>query len=97
MFDNSISDMFVIFLSVAVPVGFGYLFFRLIKPKVDTGNKSYYFAQLFLAWSIFISTSLTMRPFLIVQDSNTLMFWVLPSFVFGLLATIIGFVYGKFR
>ena len=40
--------------AVAVSVGFAYLFFRLIKPKTDSGNIPLDYAQLFFAWSLFI-------------------------------------------
>ena len=54
--------------AVVVSVGFGYLFFRLAKPKTDSGNISLDYAQLFFAWSLFISTSVTMPQFLMTPD-----------------------------
>jgi len=42
--------------AVVVSVGFGYLFFRLVKPKIVSGNIPLIYAQLFFAWSLFIST-----------------------------------------
>jgi len=83
--------------SVVVSVGFGYLFFRLIKPKTDSGNIPLDYAQLFFAWSLFISTSVTMPQFLITPDAGNLFMWLSRSLVFGLIAFITGFAYGKFK
>ena len=55
--------------AVVVSVGFGYLFFRLLKPKTDSGNIPLDYAQLFFAWSLFISTSVTMPQFLLIPDT----------------------------
>jgi len=85
------------FFSYAVPVGFGYLFFRVIKPKTDSGNMPLNYAQLFFAWSLFITTSVTMPQFLITPDKAHLFMWLSPSLAFGLIAFIAGFAYGKFK
>ena len=42
--------------AVVISVGFGYLFFRLAKPKTDSWDTPLDYAQLFFAWSLFIST-----------------------------------------
>ena len=83
--------------AVVVSVGFGYLFFRLVKPKIDSGNIPLDNAQLFFAWSLFISTSVTMPQFLITPDKAHLFMWLSPSIAFGLIAFIAGFAYGKFK
>ena len=83
--------------AVVVSVGFGYLFFRLVKPKTDSGNIPLEYAQLFFAWSLFISTSVTMPQFLITPDKAHLFVWLAPSIVFGFIAFIAGFAYGKFK
>ena len=83
--------------AVVVSVGFGYLFFRLVKPKTDSGNIPLDYAQLFFAWSLFISTSVTMPQFLITPDKPHLFVWLAPSIAFGLIGFIAGFVYGKFK
>jgi hypothetical protein len=85
------------FFAYAVPVGFGYLFFRLIKPKTDSGNISLDYAQLFFAWSLFISTSVTMPQYLITPNEANLFIWLSRSLAFGLIAFIAGFAYGKFK
>ena len=85
------------FLSVAVPVGFGYLFFRLIRRNIYSGSKSLVYAQHFFAWSVFISTSLMMPQFLITPDQAHLFIWLAPSVAFGLLAFFAGFIYGRFK
>ncbi len=83
--------------AVVVSVGFGYLFFRLIKPKTSSGNITLDYAQLFFAWSLFISTSVTMPQFLITTDKAYLFMWLSRSLSFGLIAFIAGFAYGKFK
>ena len=83
--------------AVVISVGFGYLFFRLIKPKTDSGNMSLDYAQLLFAWSLFISTSVTMPQFLITTDKAHLFMWLSRSLSFGLIAFIAGFAYGKFK
>ena len=81
--------------AVVVSVGFGYLFFRLVKPKTS-GNIPLDYAQLFFAWSLFISTSVTMPQFLLIPDSAHLFTWLSRTLPFGLIAFIVGFTYGKF-
>ena len=88
---------FIEVFSVVVSVGFGYLFFRLIKPKTDSGNIPLDYAQLFFAWSLFISTSVMMPQFLITPDTAHLFMWLSYSLGFGLIALIAGFAYGKFK
>ena len=83
--------------AVVVSVGFGYLFFRLIKINIYSGNKSLQFAQLFFAWSVFISTSIMMPQFLLNPDQAHLFAWLAQSLVFGLLAFFTGFLYGRFK
>ena len=82
--------------AVVVSVGFGYLFFRLIKPKTDSENIALDYAQLFFAWSLFISTSVTMPQFLLIPDTAHLFMWLSRTLPFGLIAFIVGFAYGKF-
>ncbi|MDB4598600.1 hypothetical protein OAI40_05250, partial [Candidatus Pseudothioglobus singularis] len=53
----------LIFISTLVSVGFGYLFFRIVKPKSENGSKANFYARTFLAWSLFISTSFYIQPF----------------------------------
>jgi len=53
----------LIFISTLVSVGFGYLFFRIVKPKSEVGSKANFYARTFLAWSLFISTSFYIQPF----------------------------------
>lgn len=44
--------------AVAISVGFGYLFFRFIKPKTDSGNIPLDYAQLFFCLeSLYINFS----------------------------------------
>jgi len=82
--------------AVVISVGFGYLFFRLVKPKTDSRNIPLDYAQLFFAWSLFISTSVTMPQFLITPASAHLFMWLSLTIPFGLLAFVVGFAYGKF-
>ena len=88
---------FIEVFSVVVSVGYGYLFFRLIKPKTDSGNIPLDNAQLFFAWSLFISTSVMMPQYLINPDTAHLFMWLSYSLGFGLIAFIAGFAYGKFK
>ena len=83
--------------AVVISVGFGYLFFRLIKPKTDSENMPLDYALLFFAWSVFISTSVTMPQFLLDVNKFTLFIWLSYTLTFGLIAFIAGFVYGKFK
>ena len=82
--------------AVVVSVGYGYLFFRVVKPKTDSGSIPLNYAQLFFAWSLFISTSVTMPQFLITPDAAHLFMWLSRTLPFGLIAFIAGFAYGKF-
>ena len=70
--------------AVVVSVGFGYLFFRLVKPKTDSGNIPLDYAQLFFAWSLFISTSVTMPQFLITPDCSSFIYVVVENTTFWL-------------
>jgi len=85
------------FLSILISVGFGYLFFRIIKPKYELSSKSIYFGRTFLAWSLFASTSFYIRPFVVNQNFNNIIYWVMMSAPFAIVAFIFGFLYGKFR
>ena len=85
------------FISILVSVGFGYLFFKIVKPKVQSGSKSTYYARTFLAWSIFASTSFYIRPFVVDQSINNIIYWLMMSVPFAIFAAIIGYLYGKFR
>ena len=84
------------FISIVVSVGFGYLFFRIVRPKVQSGSKSIYYARTFLAWSLFASTSFYVRPFVVDQSLNNIIYWLLMSAPFAIFAAIAGYLYGKF-
>ena len=85
------------FISILVSVGFGYLFFKIVKPKVQSGSKSIYYARTFLAWSLFASTSFYVRPFVADQSINNIIYWLMMSAPFAIFAAIVGYLYGKFR
>jgi len=85
------------FFSILIAVGFGYLFFRIIKPKYELSSKSMYFGRTFLAWSLFASTSFYIRPFVVDQNLNNIIYWLIMSAPFAIFAFIFGFLYGKFR
>ena len=80
----------LIFISTLVSVGFGYLFFRIVKPKSEVGSKANFYARTFLAWSLFISTSFYIQPFAMSPSINNLTPWFSVAVPFGLIATIIG-------
>ena len=84
-------------LSALIAVGFGYLFFRIVKPKKDSGGKEVYYARLFLAWALFVSTSFYIQPFAAGPSLDTLSFWAIRSIPFSVVAIIAGYLYGKFR
>ena len=65
----------LIFISTLVSVGFGYLFFRIVKPKSEVGSKANFYARTFLAWSLFISTSFYIQPFAMSPSINNLTPW----------------------
>ena len=85
------------FLSALIAVGFGYLFFRIVKPKKELGGKEEYYARLFLAWALFVSTSLYIQPFTNNPSVVNIIFWFKMSIPFSVVAIIAGFLYGKFR
>jgi len=87
----------MIFISILVSVGFGYLFFRIARPKEESGSKSVFYARTFLAWSLFASTSFYIQPFASGPSLDTLSFWAVRSIPFALVALLVGFLYGKFR
>jgi hypothetical protein len=80
-----------------ISVGFGYLFFRIVKPKIKSGKKELYYARLFSAWSLFVSTSFTMREFASGPSLEGLKSWLIVSIPFAIFAGIAGYLYGKFR
>jgi hypothetical protein len=84
------------FISILVSVGFGYLFFKIVRPKVQSGSKSIYYARTFLAWSLFASTSFYVRPFVVDQSINNIIYWLMMSAPFAIFAAIAGYLYGKF-
>ena len=79
-----------------ISVGFGYLFFRIVKPKVKSGKKEVYYLRLFLAWSLFVSTSFSMRDFAGGPSFEGLKIWLIVSIPFAIVASIAGYLYGKF-
>ncbi len=87
----------LIFISTLVSVGFGYLFFRIAKPKSEIGSKANFYARTFLAWSLFISTSFYIQPFAMSPSIDNLTPWFSVAIPFGLIATVAGYLYGKFR
>ena len=87
----------MIFISILISVGFGYLFFRIARPKEESGSKSVFYARTFLAWSLFASTSFYIQPFASGPSLDTLGFWAVRSIPFALVAFLVGFLYGKFR
>ena len=87
----------MIFISILVSVGFGYLFFRIARPKEESGSKSVFYARTFLAWSLFASTSFYIQPFASGPSLDTLGFWAVRSIPFALVALLVGFLYGKFK
>ena len=87
----------MIFISILVSVGFGYLFFRIARPKEESGSKPIFYARTFLAWSLFASTSFYIQPFASGPSLDTLGFWAVRSIPFALGALLVGFLYGKFR
>ena len=84
------------FISILVSVGFGYLFFKIARPKVESRSKSIYYARTFFAWSLFASTSFYVRPFVVDQSINNIIYWLMMSAPFGIFAFVFGFLYGKF-
>ena len=95
----------MIFISILVSVGFGYLFFRIARPKEESGSKSVFYARTFLAWSLFASTSFFIQPFAGYNrlggsagpGIDTLVMWAFPSIIFAILAFLVGFIYGKYK
>ena len=87
----------MIFISILVSVGFGYLFFRIARPKEESGSKPIFYARTFLAWSLFASTSFYIQPFASGPSLDTLGFWAVRSIPFALVALLVGLLYGKFR
>ena len=87
----------MIFISILVSVGFGYLFFRIARPKEESGSKPIFYARTFLAWSLFASTSFYIQPFAAGPSLDTLGFWAVRTIPFALVALLVGFLYGKFR
>ena len=87
----------LIFISTLVSVGFGYLFFRILKPKSEIGSKANFYARTFLAWSLFVSTSFYIQPFAMSPSIDNLIPWFSVAIPFGLIAIIAGYLYGKFR
>ena len=79
-----------------ISVGFGYLFFRIVKPKIKSGKKEVYYARLLSAWSLFVSTSFTMRDFASRPSLEGLEIWLRVSIPFAIFAVIVGYLYGKF-
>ena len=89
------------FISILVSVGFGYLFFKIARPKGQydleySGSKSIYYARTFFAWSLFASTSFYIRPFVVDQSVNNIIYWLMMSAPFAIFATIAGYLYGRF-
>ena len=85
----------IIFIQI-VSVGFGYLFFRIVKPKIKSGKKEVYYARLLSAWSLFVSTSFSMRDFAGGPSLESLNVWLMVSIPFAIFAAIVGYLYGKF-
>jgi len=79
-----------------ISVGFGYLFFRIVKPKVKSGKKEVYYLRLFLAWSLFVSTSFYIQRFASGPSIEGIILWAEKSIPFGIFAAIAGYLYGKF-
>ena len=88
-------DYSVILIQI-ISVGFGYLFFRIVRPKIKSGKKEVYYARLFSAWSLFVSTSFTMRDFASGPSLEGLEIWLRVSIPFAIFAAIAGYLYGKF-
>jgi hypothetical protein len=88
-------DYSIILIQI-VSVGFGYLFFRIVKPKIKSGKKEVYYARLLSAWSLFVSTSFTMRDFASRPSLEGLEIWLRVSIPFAIFAVIVGYLYGKF-
>ena len=89
-------DYSIILIQI-ISVGFGYLFFRIVKPKIKSGKKELYYARLFSAWSLFVSTSFTIRDFASGPSLESLKIWLVVSIPFAIFAGIAGYLYGKFR
>ena len=88
-------DYSIILIQI-ISVGFGYLFFRIVKPKIKSGKKEVYYARLLSAWSLFVSTSFTMRDFASRPSLEGLEIWLMVSIPFAIFAGIAGYLYGKF-
>ena len=89
-------DYSIILIQI-ISVGFGYLFFRIVKPKIKSGKKEAYYARLLSAWSLFVSTSFSMRDFAGGPSLEGLKIWLMVSIPFAIVALIAGYLYGKFR
>ena len=89
-------DYSIILIQI-VSVGFGYLFFRIVRPKIKSGKKEVYYARLLSAWSLFVSTSFTMVEFASGPSLEGLKIWLVVSIPFAIFAGIVGYLYGKFR
>ena len=83
------------FGSVAIAAGLGFVLFILIKPKKDSENKkAVYYGRLFLAYILWIQTAAIFPQFVIHQNINTFMAWLVGMIAFGFIAYVIGSVYG---
>jgi len=83
------------FGSVSISVAIGFVLFMLIKPKKDSENKkAVYYGRLFLAYILWIQTAAIFPQFVIHQNINTFMAWLVGMIAFGFIAYVIGSVYG---
>ena len=83
------------FGSVSISVAIGFVLFMLIKPKKDSENKkAVYYGRLFLAYILWIQTAAIFPQFVIYQNINTFMAWLVGMIAFGFIAYVIGSVYG---
>ena len=82
--------------NVAIALAVGYVFYKLIKTKGAPAKASDY-GRNWMAWMVTIST-IALLPKVIMQPNiNTLFAWLVPLIGFGVIAFILGLVYGKFK
>ena len=87
----------LIVISTLVSVGFGYLFFRIVRPKSQTGSKSNFYARTFLAWSLFASTSCYRQHFAVSQSLDNIISSLSLELPFVLVAITACYLFGRDR
>ena len=79
-----------------IALAIGYVLYKLIKTK-DSPTKASEYGRNWMAWMVMLTTMALLPKVIIQPNINTFAAWIVPLIAFGLIAFLLGSIYGKVK